>query len=667
MRNRSTSPASPPRAPGAAPRRTATAGWDPGAGRAGARRQLYRSRTRRRRLLVLALPCAALCTGIALAIGGGPSPSETLALHFAREWAHGEWPAMYAQLDLASRRSLSMSRFASEYQRANVTATVASATIGHHLHTIAGQGSAASVLVAVPARVRTRLFGTLRGALEVPIDSEGGRPRVRFVSSLLFPGLRPGEALHRETALPPRAPLLARDGSVLAEGSPVPGSAAGPRASPLGAAAQAAAGEVGPIPSAERATLEAQGVPANATVGVSGLELAFDARLRGVPGGTLMEGSRVIARAAAHADTPLRTTIVPALQRAAVIALGGQLGGVVALRPQTGEVLAVAGLGIDDVQPPGSTFKMVTVSAVLQAGIANPSTVFPRQTSTLLEGVTLHNAGGELCGGTLAEAFAVSCNSVFAPLGVKLGASRLVAMAERYGFNRPPELPGAVESTLPTASHIGGEMALGSTALGQGEVLASPLQMALVAATIANGGRRAHPGFLPASPRSKSSRAAAGAPKGAAHAAAGEAHAAAGAAGVPAGTASPTGPQVISSHIARTITQLMLGVVHYGTGTAAAIPGLEVAGKTGTAELGGPTCGNGSSPETGRSAEAGAAESCAARERQNTDAWFAAFAPAAHPRIAVAAMLVRDGYGGETAAPVVRQVIEAWRESEPGG
>ena len=91
----------------------------------------------------------------------------------------------------------------------------------------------------------------------------------------------------------------------------------------------------------------------------------------------------------------------------------------------------------------------------------------------------------------------MSCNSVFAPLGVKLGAPRLVATAERFGFNHAPGIEGAAESTLPAASSIQGELDVGSTAIGQGQVQASALQMAIVAASIADGGRRPRPTFTP--------------------------------------------------------------------------------------------------------------------------------------------------------------------------
>jgi peptidoglycan glycosyltransferase len=617
------------------------------------------NRGRRARPLI-ALAAVAFVVGAIVGAGhSSASPAPTVAARFAAAWAKGDYASMYDELSPASRRAVSPSAFAQAYGEALMTATAESERVVG-----SPQGAAGGVEV-VATKVRTRLFGTLAERFRLPIvpGPHEGEARVRWSRSLAFPGLHEGELLSRRTALPPRAALLAREGSVLAQG---PATAAGTRSSPLGAAASAIVGEVGPIPSGRLQALQDEGVPPNAIVGVSGLELAADARLRGTPGGELLavtsgatgagatstaatsagatgggassaatatSGGRVLARASAHAGSAVRTTISPALQTAAVTALGGQYGGVIAMEPASGQVLGVAGIGLDALQPPGSTFKMITVSGVLEAGIAHPTSTFPYATAATLDGVLLHNANGEECGGTLVEAFAVSCNSVFSPLGVKLGAARLVAMAERYGFNHPPGIEGAVESTLPPASQIQGELAVGSTAIGQDQVLASPLEMATVAATIADGGRHPTPSLTLAPTRSPPTRA-------------------------------------ISAATARTVRGMMLDVVRFGTGTAAAIPGVEVAGKTGTAELGTPpTPCNASSeqkPAEGQehsssSEHTSESSSCAAEQNnpKNTDAWFAAFAPALHPKIAVGVLMVRDGAGGESAAPVAKQVIEA--------
>ena len=337
----------------------------------------------------------------------------------------------------------------------------------------------------------------------------------------------------------------------------------------------------------------------------------------------------MLASALAHPAAALRTTVSPQLERAAVTALGGRYGGVVAMKPGTGEILAAAGIGLESVQPPGSTFKLVTLTGVLQARLANRHSVFPYATYTTLDGVKLSNANGESCGGTLELAFAVSCNSVFAPLGVKLGAKQLVETAERFGFNHEPGIEGAAESTLPRAGEIQGELDLGSTAIGQGRVQASALQMAIAAATVADGGRRPRPTFVP------------------------QAH--------PASAAS-----VMSSAVARTVRRLMIAVVREGTGTAAAVPGVVVAGKTGTAELKS-ACSGGEAAaiEGGATGATGSgAAPCRGSESDptNTDAWFAAFAPAVKPRIVVAVLLVKDGAGGDTAAPVAREVLESGLE-----
>src|SRR5271165_6510238 len=599
------------------------------------------ARRRRRAGAVAALALLAFVIGAVAGSSHAASSAHTLAARFVLDWTEGRYAGMYSELDAPSKRRTSLTEFADAYQSALRTATATGLALAGKPRDVPGG------LVAVPVRVRTHLFGTLALDFELNISERGGESaRVAWSHSLAFPGLRPGELLERRTSLPRRATILARDGSVLAESpegsTPEAGagetaaatgqSAALERSSPLGPVASAVLGSVGPVPPERRAALEAQGVPADAIVGLSGLERALDDSLRGTPGGELLAGGtrpgqpvRVLAYAIPRRAPTVHSTVSPALQRAAVAALGGQYGGVVAMAPSTGQILAVAGIGLEGLQPPGSTFKMVTVTGVLGAGLANPHTVFPYATFATLDGVKLNNANGEECGGTLELAFAVSCNSVFAPLGVKLGAPRLVATAERFGFNRETGIPGAAESTLPPASQIQGELDVGSTAIGQGQVLASPLEMATVAATIAESGHRPSPSFE-------------------------------------LGSHSPAAVPVTSASVARTVRHLMIAVVREGTGTAAAIPGVVVAGKTGTAELKS-TCAPaaGGSGEGESSTTESAASGCqgSADEASNTDAWFAAFAPAIHPRIVVAVLLVKDGAGGATAAPVAREVLEA--------
>jgi peptidoglycan glycosyltransferase len=269
------------------------------------------------------------------------------------------------------------------------------------------------------------------------------------------------------------------------------------------------------------------------------------------------------------------------------------------IRPKTGRVLAMAGIAASGPQPPGSTFKIVTLAGALQSGVVSPGSSYPVQTAATLSGVRLANASNESCGGSLATSFAHSCNSVFAPIGAKLGAKRLVRYAEAFGFNSKPRLPGEKESSI--AHDLRDDLAVGSAAIGQERDLATAVQMASVGATIANRGVRMRPRVV-SSERGGRKR-------------------------------------VVSRKVAAQVRDMMLGVVRGGTGNAAALPGVEVAGKTGTAELR-PTNGGPIDPK-------------------NTDAWFVAFAPAYDPQVAVAVMLVGAGQGGATAAPVAREMLAA--------
>src|SRR5581483_6957617 len=260
------------------------------------------------------------------------------------------------------------------------------------------------------------------------------------------------------------------------------------RTSPIPDVASQIVGSLGPIPAADATHYAADGYPPDAKVGLDGLERIFQHQLVGKPGGTLRAGSRVIASTGPEAGLPVTTSIDPAIERAAVAALAGRYAGIAAMDPRTGAVLALAGVAFSALQPPGSTFKIITATGALEAGIVKMTDTFPIATQALVGGVPLQNANGEACGGTFVQAFANSCNSVFAPLGAKLGAARLVNVAERFGFNQQPSIPGAAESVIPAANAIGDDLAVGSSAIGQGLVQTTALQMTDVAATIAMGG-----------------------------------------------------------------------------------------------------------------------------------------------------------------------------------
>jgi peptidoglycan glycosyltransferase len=557
----------------------------------GSARRPQRRRARRRAVgAVLVVTAAALAATILLAAGGG-SDVRGLVARYVRAFERGDYARMYSLLDTRSRARIGEAEFAARFRQAARIATLRSLRALRQLHP---RGNTVPVLMLV----RTTAFGAFRQILRVPVDTGGAMPAVVFSSELLFPGLRPGERLSRTTTLAPRATIFARDGTPLAEGPT--------RASPIPDVAAGIVGRLGPIPAAQAAAYAAAGYPPAARVGLDGLERVFQPELAGTPGGVLRAGARVLARTAPRPGHSVTTTIDPAVERAAIAALGGHYGGIAAMDPRTGGVLALVGVAFSALQPPGSTMKIITATAALEAGIVKPTDTFPVATAATIDGYTLHNANGEACGGTLINAFAVSCNSVFAPLGARLGARRLVATAERFGFNQPPSIPGAAESEIPSAATIGDSLAVGSSAIGQGRVQASVLQMTDVAATIAMGGRRPIPTLLAGQP--------------------------------------PRFVTVTTPKVADEVQRMMVAVVAYGTGTAASIPGITVAGKTGTAELVNTT-------------QTGAAPNAAANSSRNTDAWFVGYAPVGQPRIVAGALFPNQGAGGATAAPAVREVL----------
>ena len=457
----------------------------------------------------------------------------------------------------------------------------------------------------------TVAFGPLDADLDLPY-AEGG---VAWDRSLVFPGLHRGEHLQSRIELAPRAPILAADGTPLAEGP------ADARSHPIGSAAIDVTGEVGTAEATDLPALERQGFAPYTPVGVSGLEKAFNARLAGKPGGSLLavansgSASRVLAQSPPKPGAPVKTTIDPRLQSAAVSALGGRSGGIAVLDARSGDVRALAGQAFSAPQPPGSTFKIVTTTAALEKGIVSLNDEFPVVNGVNVGGRFINNANGEYCGGTFRQAFAESCNADFVPLGPKIGSEALVGTAERFGFNSSPTLyaPRIVrEIELPKPSipkEIGSELELGVSAIGQGEVLATPLEMASVAQTIANGGVREPTSVVSERklrPHAKPVR-------------------------------------VMSEKTAGKLTDLMIGVVQSGTGTAAAIPQGQVAGKTGTAELG---------PKPG--------QQNSSNPIQAKDAWFSAFAPAGRAKLAIGVLFIdAEAAGGEVAAPAAAKVLSA--------
>jgi peptidoglycan glycosyltransferase len=566
---------------------------------------------RRRRLLTRTLPLAIVAV-VAFVVGaatGDPGdPERDAANRFAEAWEARNFKGMYGELNEASRARVSRKEFEAAYREAQQVATaraIEAGSAGGSEETGAGKA------VSVGMEISTVAFGTVEAEVELPF-AEGG---IEWDSSLAFPGLREGEELAADVELAERAPILARDGTTLAEGP------AEEREHPLGSAAIDVTGEVGEAPEEEQAKLARRGFPPETPVGISGLERAFNARLAGKPGGSLLavseDGSsvRTLAESKPRPGAPVKTTIDPDLQEAAVAALAGRSGGVAVLDTRKGDVRALAGQAFSAPQPPGSTFKVVTTVAALENDAVAMDDEFEISDGINVGGRFIYNANGEFCGGTFREAFAHSCNAVFAPLGPAVGNDALVETSEKFGFNEPPSLyPPQItrevepeESTIPT--EIGEEIDLGVSAIGQGEVLATPLEMASVSQAVANDGVRL-PNAIALNEKLRPDD-------------------------------EPV--RVMTKQTADHLNELMVGVITEGTGAAGAISEAQVAGKTGTAELG---------PKPG--------EEDAENPVQIKDAWFTAFAPAEKPRLAVGVLLIEaEASGGEVAAPIAAEVLSA--------
>ena len=565
----------------------------------------------------------ALVAFIVGAVMAAGSAEEDAANRFLEAWSDQDFAAMHQELTETAQQQFPAEQFAAAYREAQSASTASAIDPGE-------ASGPADDLIDMEVAIRTDLFGVVEGNLQIPFEDE----KIAWAPHLTFPGLESGERVGRRLTLGERAPILAKNGTPLAEGPS--------RDSRLGSAAIDVTGTV-ETPSPElRSEVEASGYPGDQETGVSGLELAFNSRLAGKPGGELLavpEGTslpdvpgrtegRVLATSQQQPGQSVRTTIDPDLQDVTVAALAGQSGGVAVLDARNGEVRALAGSAYSAPQPPGSTFKVITTTAALEEDKVKLDDVFDVVTSTNPSVETganvIDNAHDEPCGGVFEETFANSCNTVFAPLAVDVGEEKLISESEAYGWNQPVTLyneeatkatdPG--EMTMPTSLDDPTLTELAVTGIGQGEVLATPLGMASVAQTVAGGGTRS-PTPIVTEPELRAD-------------------------------AEPV--EVTSKENARILTSLMRAVVSYGTGTAAALPNVAVAGKTGTAELG---------PKPGQPPPQPAAPGEPAPDpEQIVDAWFIAFAPAQKPKLAIAVMLIdADADGGTVAAPIARQIL----------
>jgi peptidoglycan glycosyltransferase len=598
-------------------------------GRSARPKQPLTERQRRLRQRALPLALVALIAFVYGAISAAGSAEQDMAKRFVDAWASQDFAAMHAELSASAQQKHPVSELSAGYLEAQEASTATAIDPGDadEPTTVDGRD-----VVDVDVGITTRLFGKVRGTLRLPLEDE----KIAWAPYLTFPGLQTGERVGRRLTLPRRASILAKNGAPLAQG-PV-----GNRTSPLGSDAVDVAGETGTADAELQAKIEREGYPGDQETGVSGLELAFNSRLAGRPGGELLavkEGSplpdvpkgvagRVLATAQEVPGQDVRTTIEPGLQQTTVGALAGRSGGVVVLDARDGAILALAGSAYSSPQPPGSTFKVITTTAGLEEGKVKLNEYFtpvreinpdPAHGARVIE-----NNEGEICGGTFVQSFAHSCNTVFAPLGAKVGEKPLVETAERYGFNQKPTLynakaaeaadPGGM--TIPT--QLGSATDLTATAIGQGRVLATPLGMASIAQTVAAGGMRSPTPIV----------------------------------SDPALQADADPVRVTSAENARVLTGLMRAVVTSGTGVAAQLPKIQVAGKTGTAELGPKP----NQPPPKIDPATGEAE----KLEQIIDAWFIAFAPANKPKLAIAVMLIdASGDGGTTAAPIAHDILSA--------
>ena len=380
----------------------------------------------------------------------------------------------------------------------------------------------------------------------------------------------------------------------------------------------------------------------------TGLESAMDTVLRGDSSALLTQRLKNMVTGAARRGGGVELTVNPAIQQAAADGLGNRKGAVVALDPKTGAVLALysspsydpnplADLSTDasqqafealendpsdplknraiagDRYAPGSTFKVLTSISLLEKGIVTADKPVESPVTTTLPGTAteVSNIESAECGNgnpSFAEAFARSCNTTFIIQSQQLTNADLTDVGSRFGFGREMVIPMRVtESVIPTDMDAS-QLAMAS--IGQYDVQVTPLEMAMVAQAVANGGELMNPYLVAAVVDSDLQR-----------------HATT----TPASMGEATTPEV-----AATMKDLMVGVTSqpYGTGQTMALPGISVAAKTGTAEVG-----------------------------DMANAWTIGFAPADDPKIAFAVVVEGDEndpvpHGGDVAGPIARSMLE---------
>lgn len=369
------------------------------------------------------------------------------------------------------------------------------------------------------------------------------------------------------------------------------------------------------------------------TYGRTLLESSFNSQLLNLQSGNLTDVITMLSTERRGADITL--TIDHELQAYAASRLGNQNGAVVALDPKTGEVLALVSnpsfdpnlSALNDsfsdlvedeenapflsratsgLYAPGSTFKVITAAAALENGLED-FTFSDTEEEVSFDGTLIRNFGGKTYGEIdLKTAFVKSSNTAFAALGQKLTYAKILKTAEAFGFNEEMEfeLPVADSSAPQTVKNPG---KLAQTAIGQGDLSVTPLQMATVAATIANNGKRMQPYLVSELTYPN---------------------------GFTVSYGAKSAGRAVSESVALTLRDWMKAVVSEGTGTAAKA-NIGIAGKTGTAQ----------------------------NEREDRDhAWFIGFAPADEPNIAVCVLLEYAGQtGGTAAAPIARDIMVRWQ------